>query len=111
MYNLLNEYKLSVLFQQQQQAQHQNGADSVLWRIVMRDVALAVYPTHALINHSCDAAVDFVFSASRLTMRAMKTLRQGEEVTVDYGRLFFVTPERERREFLADHYYFDCRLV
>ncbi|XP_046740087.1 SET and MYND domain-containing protein 4-like isoform X2 [Diprion similis] len=67
-----------------------------------------VYPTVALLNHSCNPSVIRYFIGTTMVVRALRTIRPGEEVSENYGPIFTTMPLSERRRKLRLQYWFDC---
>ncbi|XP_023288361.1 SET and MYND domain-containing protein 4 isoform X2 [Orussus abietinus] len=67
-----------------------------------------VYPTTALLNHSCNPGVVRYFTGTTMVVRAVKTIYPGNEVCENYGPIFTTTPESERKRKLRLQYWFDC---
>ena len=72
-------------------------------------VALALYPYASFFNHSCFPDVEFIFEKDSLTAITIKPTFNGDELTVDYGCLFHLTPRNERQSQLKQQYFFDCK--
>ncbi|XP_019885520.2 SET and MYND domain-containing protein 4 isoform X2 [Camponotus floridanus] len=67
-----------------------------------------VYPTVAMLNHSCNPGVIRYFIGTTMVVRAARTIRAGEEISENYGPIFTTTPENERKRRLRVQYWFDC---
>ncbi|XP_029675383.1 SET and MYND domain-containing protein 4-like [Formica exsecta] len=67
-----------------------------------------VYPTVAMLNHSCNPGVVRYFIGTTMVIRAARTIRAGEEISENYGPIFTTTPENERKRRLRVQYWFDC---
>ncbi|XP_015522321.1 SET and MYND domain-containing protein 4 [Neodiprion lecontei] len=67
-----------------------------------------VYPTVALLNHSCNPSVIRYFVGTTMVVRALRTIRPGEEVSENYGPIFTTMPLSERKRKLRLQYWFDC---
>merc|ERR1719322_1222337 len=80
--------------------------DCGLWKGA--SYATAVFPTLALLNHSCDPNITKVFSGTTVYVVAGRNINKGEEVTENYFPFYTVIPLEERRDFLSSHYKFDC---
>jgi SET and MYND domain-containing protein len=64
-------------------------------------------PTAASFNHSCDPNAEYSFDGRVLRVASIKTIMEGEEVTISYvNRL---TPKNDRQELLRGRYDFTCR--
>ena len=73
------------------------------------EVGVGLYTTAALFNHSCDPNADVNFYRNRLYVRANRSMKPEEEVTVDYGVVFYKDPHSSRRGRLQFRYCFDCQ--
>ena len=71
-------------------------------------VGLALAPTVALLNHSCDPLAEVVFYDDRCVVQAVQPIEAGAEVCIDYGYLFYTTSRSERQSCLKAQYHFDC---
>ncbi|XP_012257200.2 SET and MYND domain-containing protein 4 [Athalia rosae] len=67
-----------------------------------------VYPSVALLNHSCNPSVIRYFIGTTMVVHALMMIRPGEEVSENYGPIFTVTPQNERKRKLRLQYWFDC---
>ena len=72
------------------------------------EIGAGIYATLSLFNHSCDPSVTRNFYGTKCVMRAIKTIRKGEEVSDNYGVLYAVHSKEERQTKLHKQYYFDC---
>ena len=96
--------------------------------------ATAVYPTLALLNHSCDPNIVKYFDGKRVVVTAGKKIAKGfysyfrflfytnvqkyfllriffhigEEVTENYFPFYPYISTEDRMKFLKKHYCFDC---
>jgi len=70
---------------------------------------MAVYPITAYLNHSCDSNVAVVHPQidHYKGVIALKPIKQGEELFVDYVFGTKATPE-EKRDILKSRWGFDC---
>ena len=71
-------------------------------------IALAVYPTASLMNHSCQPNVAVCFDGSKLTARAIESIQAGEPLLHCYGaqKGALITPLRQQQ--LTEQYHFVC---
>ncbi|KAL6258691.1 hypothetical protein P5V15_010643 [Pogonomyrmex californicus] len=67
-----------------------------------------VYPTVAMLNHSCNPGVVRYFIGTTMVVRAIRTIRVGEEISENYGPIFTIMLENERKRKLRVQYWFDC---
>ena len=74
-------------------------------------LAVAVYPTGSLANHSCSptARVEFAPGSRNLRLVSASPLRTKAEVTISYGPTAGRTPAAKRRQQLQHQYRFLCR--
>ncbi|KAI4479584.1 hypothetical protein M0804_010981 [Polistes exclamans] len=68
-----------------------------------------VYPTVALLNHSCNPGVVRYFIGTTIIVRAIRTIEEGEEISENYGPIFTTMPESVRKRNLRVQYWFDCK--
>ena len=81
-------------------AQHSDAKDRI---------ALAVYPTASLMNHSCQPNVALSFDGAWLIARAVEPLQPGDAVLHCYGpqKGPLITPLRQQQ--LQEQYHFLCQ--
>ena len=68
-------------------------------------VGVGLFPTGALINHSCTPNVMQSFQQQQVTFTALQPIAAGTEITISYIEL--AATRAERRHQLQDQYYFD----
>ena len=69
----------------------------------------AVYPTLALLNHSCNPSVTRYFAAGGVVVvRAVRSLQPGEDVSENYGQLWTRESRVSRQQRLREQYWFEC---
>lgn len=71
-------------------------------------IGLALYPTVSLLNHSCNPAMELIFYDNRCVVRPIRNLQTAQELTIDYGYLFYVTRKEQRQTSLRSQYHFRC---
>ncbi|VDO02777.1 unnamed protein product [Rodentolepis nana] len=72
-------------------------------------IAQCIYPTPALIKHSCNPSASLVNTADGgVFVYAVRSLRAGEEISITLGPHFAEMKANERKSFLKKHYRFDC---
>ncbi|KAK2175698.1 hypothetical protein NP493_710g01020 [Ridgeia piscesae] len=71
-------------------------------------IGLALYATAALVNHSCNPAMEVIFYGDACAMRATCNTASSDELTIDYGYLYYSTTREERHKFLSEQYFFEC---
>ncbi|KAH9409871.1 hypothetical protein TYRP_009615, partial [Tyrophagus putrescentiae] len=86
-----------------------NAATSLYPIEVERPIGVGLYPTIALLNHSCDPDVAPLYSGSRLTLQATRDRRRGDEVAFSYGPTYRSMPYLSRQKALSEQYFFRCR--
>ena len=69
---------------------------------------LALYATVSLLNHSCNPNLELVFYGDRCAIRAIRSIWQGAELTMDYGYVYYLTTKAQRRLSLQAQYFFQC---
>ncbi|XP_034188347.2 protein-lysine N-methyltransferase SMYD4 [Osmia lignaria lignaria] len=67
-----------------------------------------IFPTIALFNHSCNPGIIRYFVGTTMIVRAVRSIAKGEDISENYGPIFTVTPEAERKRTLRWQYWFDC---
>ncbi|XP_047543980.1 SET and MYND domain-containing protein 4-like [Vanessa atalanta] len=70
--------------------------------------ATAIYPSAAMMNHSCDPNIINTFYKSRLIIRCSRELSPGSEVLNCYGPHRAREPTAQRRSQLRAQYMFTC---
>ena len=71
-------------------------------------VAIGIFPTASLCNHSCDKRTYRIFRGKRLCLKAYDDLRCGQEVTFNYGPFDRRMSTKDRRDVLRRNFFFDC---
>ncbi|XP_046648250.1 SET and MYND domain-containing protein 4-like [Daphnia pulicaria] len=71
-------------------------------------IATAIYPSASLMNHNCDPTVINSFQGNTLIVRAIRNVRQGDEVFNCYGPHYRRMRRSERVEALEAQYCFTC---
>merc|ERR1711974_434809 len=74
-------------------------------------IGTGIYPSMALLNHSCNQNIAKYFDGSTLIAMAARNIFKGEEVTENYFPVFTHMPREDRKEFLSTHYCFDCNCL
>lgn len=67
-----------------------------------------VYPTLALVNHSCDPNFTLVFWGRVAVAIAGRTIAEGEEINDNYGAHYASMGLQERQKFLEKSHWFTC---
>jgi len=71
-------------------------------------IGVAIYPTLALFNHSCEPSVIRTYSGDTIHVQTIKKIRKGEEIYENYGPIFFTSPLASRQDRLSKQYWFKC---
>eukprot|EP00752_Nemacystus_decipiens_P011045 g9813.t1 len=72
-------------------------------------VAVGVYLTAAMLNHSCTPNAVATFNGREMRVVATRAIDEGEPVTISYGPLSSkISSTRERQAFLRQAYCFQC---
>lgn len=69
-------------------------------------IGIAFDPLASLINHSCDPNSVMIFNGRSLSVRALKEISKGEEITISY--IDNTSPTHKRQGELAERYFFEC---
>lgn len=73
-------------------------------------IALGFFPAASMFNHSCNPNADAIYTRGRVFIHANTSIKEGEEITVDYlsGRAC-ISGREERRVALYTFNNFQCR--
>ncbi|KAG5468186.1 hypothetical protein LSCM1_02162 [Leishmania martiniquensis] len=113
---LLNAIGVTCTMQTAVPASADDSARLLQTNTVVAHLGKAVYAIGALFNHACDPNCYVSFegnpqgSCARLTVRAIRPVMEGEELTVSYGGIsrFSFHSMRHRLQTLRDRYGFFC---
>jgi hypothetical protein len=72
------------------------------------EIGGGVYPTVSLCNHSCNPNVARHSNGRTCIVRAVRTIRKGEEILDNYGPHFLSNNLEERQKYLETQYFFKC---
>lgn len=72
------------------------------------EVGNGIFPAMGLINHSCDQNVVHHYQGKVTVLRAIRCIKQGEEILDTYGPHFVADVKHVRQEMLQVHQYFEC---
>lgn len=75
---------------------------------VPHELGAGIYATLSLFNHSCNPAVTRNFYGDTCVVRAIRSVRAGEELSDNYGAVYAIQSRDERRSKLKPQYYFVC---
>ncbi|CAF1023002.1 unnamed protein product [Adineta steineri] len=77
---------------------------------ITKRFASAIFPTCALMNHSCVPNIRCVFDQGYLRVYTARSIRQGEEILNCYGPQKTLMPSTEQRQnVLFEQYFFKCQ--
>ncbi|KAK7604157.1 hypothetical protein V9T40_004430 [Parthenolecanium corni] len=68
-----------------------------------------LYPSAAMMNHSCDPNIITSFRYNTLIVRAGQQIKKGEEIFNCYGPHYRRRETEQRKEILKNQFYFDCK--
>ncbi|XP_044253606.1 SET and MYND domain-containing protein 4-like [Tribolium madens] len=68
-----------------------------------------LYSFCSLFNHSCFFNVDYVHYGATIVLRAIHSIKKGEQCFISYGAEFGDATKYERQSFLKKHYFFECK--
>lgn len=77
-------------------------------RLEQARIAMAIFPTASLLNHSCDPNTIVSYEGRLVTIRATKKICKGEQILHCYGPHVKHMPTAERQAALQNQYFFDC---
>ncbi|KAF2075789.1 hypothetical protein CYY_002922 [Polysphondylium violaceum] len=72
-------------------------------------IAYAIFPMASLLNHSCDNNTMLQYNGRSITIKSLKDIEKGAEITACYGPYSFHSGLRERLISLKEEYFFTCR--
>jgi len=72
------------------------------------EIGGGVYPTVSLCNHSCNPNVARHSKGRTCIVRAVRTIRKGEEILDNYGPHFLSNNLEDRQKYLKTQYFFKC---
>jgi tetratricopeptide (TPR) repeat protein len=83
-------------------------ADSLQTSVQQQRLAIAVFPTAALLNHSCAPNIALSYRGRNLLVRAAQPIPAGAEVLNCYGPCRGHHSLAQRQQALRDEYHFAC---
>ena len=75
---------------------------------VEQRIGSGIYPTLALMNHSCSPNTRIYFEKSHVVVSTIAAVRKGQELHHNYGPNVLHHPKRQRQEMLSRQYGFVC---
>lgn len=73
------------------------------------ELGTGVYTTAGLFNHNCDPNADMNFYGDKVYIRAIRNIKPGEEICVDYGVVYYKDVRNGRRGKLQFRFCFECQ--
>merc|ERR1719454_2585259 len=71
-------------------------------------IGLGVYPQASYFNHSCHPRTARYNIGKKLVLKALTPFQTGEEVSENYGQVFYFKSKQERQRELEARYWFSC---
>lgn len=71
-------------------------------------IGIGLYPTVALLNHSCQPNILSIFHKNKFVVRASGSLECGTEINYCYGPSFSRMSKKDRQMRLKEQYFFTC---
>jgi len=72
-------------------------------------IGVGVYPQASYFNHSCHPGTARYNIGKTLVLRSLVPVEPGQEVTENYGPVFYFKPRAERQRELGARYWFSCQ--
>ena len=79
--------------------------------LLNRSIGCGSYPSLCLLNTCCDQNITKYYVNNTVVGVVSKLIRAGEEVSDNYYPTAFYMTRDERREWLGDHFMFQCQCV
>ncbi|XP_023342115.1 SET and MYND domain-containing protein 4 [Eurytemora carolleeae] len=92
------------------QTDFENGLlnPGLLYENRIRCIGNAVYPSLAMLNHSCYTNIYKFFVGPTVVAVACQKIPVGNEISENYFPVVQILPRPERRSWLSQSYWFDC---
>lgn len=75
----------------------------------IRIIGMGLYPSVALMNHSCDKRTYTIFEgSSSLCIKSSIDIKSGDEITLCYGPFFRRMSCKDRQDYTRKNYFFEC---
>jgi len=71
-------------------------------------IGVGVYPQASYFNHSCHPRTTRYNIGKTLVLKALSPFKVGEEVSENYGQVFYFKTKEERQKELKARYWFTC---
>ncbi|RZC34372.1 SET and/or TPR 11 domain containing protein [Asbolus verrucosus] len=75
---------------------------------VLQTFGVGLYSFSSLFNHACCPNVEGFQYGSTMVMKAMKTIKEGEQCCISYGMSYGNCPKELRQEVLRTKFFFKC---
>ena len=72
-------------------------------------IGAGIYPILSLFNHSCNPHVVRNFNGTSCVLRAIRRIKEGEQIFDNYGKLYAINNYDDRQFKLQDQYFFNCK--
>lgn len=72
-------------------------------------IGSAVYPLHALMNHSCDPNVIRSIVGDKSYIIAVQPIHKGQQIFDSYKFLYTIVPFPARQKYFKEKYFFTCK--
>lgn len=71
-------------------------------------IGVGVYPQASYFNHSCNPVTTRFNIGKKLILKSLTPLQPGQEVSENYGQVFYFKSKAERQKDLCGRYWFNC---
>jgi len=71
-------------------------------------VGVGVYPQASYFNHSCHPVTTRYNIGKKLVLKSLTPIAPGQEVSENYGQVFYFKTKSERQKELSGRYWFKC---
>jgi len=71
-------------------------------------IGVGVYPQASYFNHSCNPTTTRYNIGKKLVLKALSPIHPGQEVSENYGQVFYFKSKAERQKDLGGRYWFNC---
>jgi len=71
-------------------------------------IGVGVYPQASYFNHSCHPLTTRYNIGKKLVLKSLTPIAPGEEVSENYGQVFYFKTKAERQKELSGRYWFKC---
>jgi len=71
-------------------------------------IGVGVYPQASYFNHSCHPGTTRYNIGKKLVLKSLTPVQPGQEVSENYGQVFYFKSKKERQKELSGRYWFSC---